>query len=89
LFGFFHGAGLGFLAAAVVVVCGVPRLSRSVGTLASLLCRRLTGTDTFGESTPVGCGNAGLTGLSVCCDSDLHWAFDEPLVVLRSVALLV
>jgi hypothetical protein len=37
------------LAAAVVVVCGVPRFSRSVGTLASLLCRRLTGTDTFGK----------------------------------------
>jgi hypothetical protein len=80
LFGFLH-AGLGILAAAVVVVCGVPRFSRSVGTLASLLCRRLTGTDTYGEIhscglRAVGCGAAGRTGLlvcSCCCDSDLHW----------------
>jgi hypothetical protein len=82
---FLH-AGLGFLAAAVVVVCGVPRFSRSVGTLASLLCRRLTGTDTYGEIhscglRAVGCGAAGRTGLSVCCDSNLHWALIGRIVV--------
>jgi hypothetical protein len=54
-----------------IVVCGVPRFSRSVG---SCCWRDLLVPKPLGESTPVVRVAAGRTGLSFHCDSDLHWA---------------
>jgi hypothetical protein len=72
----------------VVVVCGVPRFGRSVGTMANPAQQdQLTGTNTFGESTPV---VPVLTGLSVsCCQSFSRSVDASSLTSLLASTLVV